>query len=182
MALDDLTNRLERITKALNDANVPYALVGGQAVAMWVASKDPAAVRTTNDIDILINLEDLPRARAAAISARMDYLEVSGIGMFLDRDDPNPRHAVHLVWAGEKVRPHHELPAPTLDQRQILSPGKHVVSLTGLVKMKLVANRDQDRVHLRDMIGVDLISRDMVENLPPELADRLDALLTELGR
>ena len=27
--------------------------------------------------------------------------EVMGVGMFLNRADPNPRYAVHLVWAGE---------------------------------------------------------------------------------
>ena len=62
MALDEVTERLERITKALADAGVAYALVGGQAVALWVASKDPAAVRTTKDVDILLHRQDLPAA------------------------------------------------------------------------------------------------------------------------
>jgi hypothetical protein len=48
--------------------------------------------------------------------------------------------------------------------------------------MKLVSNRDQDRVHLRDMIDVGLLSRDMLANLPDELAERLNNLLTEAGR
>ncbi len=55
-------------------------------------------------------------------------------------------------------------------------PGKPVVSLIGLVRMKLMANRDHDRTHLRDMIDVDLVSRDMLAQLPPELSTRLDAL------
>lgn len=59
MALDDVTDRLQRITAAFSRASVPFALVGGQAVAMWVASKDPAAVRTTKDVDILLNRADL---------------------------------------------------------------------------------------------------------------------------
>lgn len=182
MALDDVTDRLERITAALTEASVPYALVGGQAVAMWVATKDPAAVRTTKDVDILIRREDLPRARAAALEVDMDYCEVIGVGMFLDRNDPNPRHAVHLVWAGEKARPNYDFPSPTIDQRQTLAPNTQVVSLAGLVLMKLLSNRDQDRVHLRDMIEVDLIGRHMIEDLPDELASRLDSLLTESGR
>ena len=91
---------------------MPFALVGGQAVALWVATRDPAAVRTTKDVDILLRREDLPQARAAALSAGMDYFEVLGVGMFLDRDDPNPRHAVHLVWSGERVRPEYECPRP----------------------------------------------------------------------
>jgi hypothetical protein len=48
--------------------------------------------------------------------------------------------------------------------------------------MKLLSDRDQDRVHLRDMIDVGLIGRDLAAGLPPDLASRLDALLTESGR
>ncbi len=76
MALDDVTDRMRRITGALESASVEYALVGGQAVALWVATKEPAAVRTTKDVDLLIRREDLPRARAAALSVDMDYFEV----------------------------------------------------------------------------------------------------------
>ncbi len=182
MALDEVTARMERISTALEKASVPYALVGGQAVALWVATRDPAAVRTTKDVDILIRREDLPRARAAALSVEMDYFEVMGVGMFLDRSDPNPRSAVHLVWAGEKVRPEYELPSPTIDQRETPASDLYVVSLAGLIRMKLISNRDQDRVHLRDMIDVGLVGRKVLDELPRELAEQLDALLTESGR
>jgi hypothetical protein len=182
MALDDVAERLQRITAALESASVDYALAGGQAVALWVATKEPAAVRTTKDVDVLLRREDLPRARAAALSADMDYFEVMGVGMFLDRRDPNPRHAVHLIWAGEKVRPGHEHPAPSVESRLSLGPGLHVVSLPGLVAMKLMADRDQDRVHLRDMIDVGLIERSLLKELAGDLAQRLDVLLTESGR
>jgi hypothetical protein len=182
MALDGISGRLERICRAMEGASLPFALVGGQAVALWVASRDPAAVRTTKDVDILLRREDLPRARAAALSAGMDYFEVLGVGMFLDREDPNPRHAVRLVWAGERVRPECELPSPTVAEREELSPGLPVVSLAGLVRMKLLANRDQDRVHLPDMVDMALIGREMLDGLTPELARRLDVLLSEAGR
>jgi hypothetical protein len=182
MALDEVTDRLSRIARALEEGGIAYALVGGQAVALWVATRDPAAVRTTKDVDILLRREDLPQARAAAASAALDYCEVVGVGMFLERSDPNPRKAVHLLWAGEKVRPEYPLPSPTLDEREMLEPGKYVVSLSGLVRMKLMSNRDQDRVHLRDLIEVGLISRGLLQTLPPELASRLDSLLTEAGR
>lgn len=182
MALDDVTDRLQRITQALEGAGVAYALVGGQAVALWVATRDPAAVRTTKDVDILLRRDDLPKARAAAIGVALDYFEVLGVGMFLERSDPNPRKAVHLLWAGEKVRPEYPLPSPTMDERETLDATKSVVSLAGLVRMKLMSNRDQDRVHLRDLIDVGLVSRDLLQTLPPELASRLDALLSEAGR
>jgi hypothetical protein len=182
MALDDVTERLERISAALGAASVPYALVGGQAVALWVATRDPAAVRTTKDVDILLHRDDLPRARAAALAAGMDYFEVLGVGMFLDQADPNPRRGVHLVWAGEKVRPHYETAAPTIDQREMLAECVSVVSLAGLVRMKLQSDRDQDRVHLRDMIDVGLVDRALLDGLPAALASRLETLLAEQGR
>jgi hypothetical protein len=182
MALEGVTERLRRICGALEEASVPYALVGGQAVAMWVATKDPAAVRTTKDVDILLRREDLPAARAAASKVGMDYFELMGVGMFLERSDPHPRKAVHLVWAGEKVRPGYAAPAPQIDQRQTLAPGIQVVSLAGLVQMKLTSNRDLDRVHLRDMIDVGLVGRDLLGDLPPKLGTRLEALLHEAGR
>src|SRR2546426_11908167 len=163
MALDEVAERLRRVTAALADAGVPYALIGGQAVGLWVATKDPAAVRTTKDVDILLRRDDLPAARAAAQAADFDYFELMGIGMFLDRNDPNPRHGVHIVWADEKVKPDSELESPSIDNRVSLDPDKQVVSLEGLVLMKLVANRDQDRVHLRDMIDVGLIDRGFVK-------------------
>jgi hypothetical protein len=182
MALDEVTDRLERITKALDQAGVPYAIVGGQAVALWVATKDPAAVRTTKDVDILVRREDVPKVRAAAASAGLDYFEVLGTGMLLERSDPNPRKAVHLVWAGEKVRPEYLLPSPAINEREMLEVSKSVVSLIGLVCMKLLANRDQDRVHLRDLIEVGLITRELETKLPAELAARLDPLLKDAGK
>ena len=65
MAFDDVTNRLYRLSATLNAADVPDAVAGGQAVAMWVATQDPAAVRTTKNIDILLRREDLSAARRA---------------------------------------------------------------------------------------------------------------------
>src|SRR5438309_4017104 len=116
MAMDKVTECLRRITGAFEKDGVPYALVGGQAVALWVATKEPAAVRTTKDVDILLRRDDLPKARAAAASVELDYFEVAGVGMFLERSDPNPRRAVHILWAGEKVRPDSPLPSPTVEE------------------------------------------------------------------
>ena len=69
MAMDKLTDRLNRITAALTNLGVPYALVGGQAVIFWVSTRDPAAVRTTKDVDILIDRTDLPKAKSAACTS-----------------------------------------------------------------------------------------------------------------
>lgn len=182
MAIEDVTQRFLRITAALDGARIPYALVGGQAVALWVATRDPEAVRVTKGVDILVRRVDLPAVRKAALSIGMEYFEVLGVGMLLEQDNPNPRRAVHLIWAGEKVRPEYVMASPAVSDIQRLQSDKPVVPLLGLVQMKLMASRDQDRVHLRDMIGVDLVTRELLADLPSELATRLDALLTEEGR
>jgi hypothetical protein len=182
MALDDVADRLRRITAALNSADVSYALVGGQAVALWVATKEPAAVRTTKDVDLLLRRSDLPQARAAASAAGMDYFETMGVGMFLDESDPNPRRAIHIVWAGELVRPGDAVAAPLIANSVNLPGGHIVVTLDKLVEMKLMDGRDQDRLHLRDLIDVGLVERSMLNRLPAELASRLEPLLDELGR
>ncbi|MBI5760557.1 MAG: nucleotidyltransferase family protein [Planctomycetales bacterium] len=182
MAIDEVTQRMHRISRALESHGVRYAVVGGQAVALWVTTRDPAAVRTTKDVDLLVRRDDLPKARAAALSIDMDYFEVLGVGMFLERNDPNPRRGIHLLWAGERVRPEYPYPSPTIDEYETLGSNTPVVTLTGLVRMKLMSNRDQDRVHLRDLIDVGLVGRSLLATVPPELTGRLDALLSEMGR
>jgi hypothetical protein len=182
MALDRVTERMERIVKALDDAGVTYAIVGGQAVALWVATCDPAAVRTTKDVNLLVARIDLPKVRSAANAAGFDYFEALGVGMLLDRGDPNPRHAVHLVWADERVRSTDGHPTPRVGHLQVLGDRYRVVSLADLVLMKLSANRDQDRVHLRDMIDVGLVDREIFKQMPADLQPLLDQLLSEAGR
>ncbi|MCU0962137.1 MAG: hypothetical protein MUF48_18740, partial [Pirellulaceae bacterium] len=53
----------------------------------------------TKDVDIHVQRDDLPRARAAALSIGIDYFEGLGVGMFLERDDPSPI-CRYLVAAG----------------------------------------------------------------------------------
>jgi hypothetical protein len=46
-----------------------------------------------------------------------------------------------------------------------------------LVRMKLSAWRDKDRMHLRDLAGVGLLDPALAAGLPPLLAERLEFLL-----
>jgi hypothetical protein len=43
--------------------------------------------------------------------------------------------------------------------------------------MTLVSNRNEDGMHLCDLIGVGLIDRSWLPKLPPELAARLQQIL-----
>src|SRR4051794_8606990 len=103
-AVERVRERLLRATAALKWAGVPYAVAGGNAVAVWVAQVDEGAVRNTRDVDILIQRQDLPAARAALEAARFLYRHLAGVDLFLDGPDTSAREAVHIIFAGEKVR------------------------------------------------------------------------------
>ena len=96
--------------------------------------------------------------------------------MFVDGPDAKPSESIQLLFAGEKVRADHPLPAPCLST--IDDPaGFRVITLEALVHMKLLSNRDKDRTHLRDLIGVGLIDRTWIAKLPEILAERLQGIL-----
>ena len=48
-AVEKVRDRLRRAVHALEQAGIPYAVVGGNAVAAWVSEVDDAAVRNTRD-------------------------------------------------------------------------------------------------------------------------------------
>src|SRR5271163_140112 len=64
-AVAKVRERLLRATAALNQAGIPYAVVGGNAVASWVATADEGAVRNTRDVDLLVRRSDMPAITAA---------------------------------------------------------------------------------------------------------------------
>src|SRR5882672_12699891 len=64
-AVVKVRERLLRATAALNQIGVPYAVVGGNAVASWVATVDEGAVRNTRDVDLLVRRDDLPAITTA---------------------------------------------------------------------------------------------------------------------
>src|SRR5580700_5577818 len=86
-------DRLRRATAALEAAKVPYAVIGGNAVAAWVTRVDPAAVRFTQDVDILLDRKDLEAVKAALESAGFIYRHSAGVSMFLDGPGAKARDA-----------------------------------------------------------------------------------------
>lgn len=171
-------DRLLRATAALERAGVPYAVVGGNAVAAWVEQVDEAAVRATQDVDLMIRRVDLESAKRALAEAGFIYRHVAKIDMFLDGPGAKPRDAVHILFSGEKVREEDYAPVPDVTEGDSFTAYR-VVKLESLVQMKLTSFRDKDRTHLRDMIDVGLIDQSWPAKLPNELAIRLQMLLDD---
>ncbi|HET6384866.1 MAG TPA: hypothetical protein VFJ58_15845 [Armatimonadota bacterium] len=175
-AVQKIQERMERTAAILEEAGIPYAIIGGNAVRAWVAQVDEAAVRTTRDVDILLRRSDLPAAVAAMERAGFVFRHVKGIDMFLDGPGAKARDAVHVVFAGEKVAPDDPAPAPDVSEAEEVDRHR-VLRLDALVRMKLTAFLDKDRMHLRDMIDVELVDDSWRMRLPPELAARLKELI-----
>lgn len=114
-AVEKVRERLERTAKCLEAAGIPYAIIGGNAVRAWVAQADEAAVRTTRDVDILLRRADFPRAIEAMEKIGFVYRHVKSIDMFLDGPSAKARDAVHVIFAGEKVRPEDAVPSPDVN-------------------------------------------------------------------
>jgi hypothetical protein len=175
-AVEKVRARLDRAVAALEGADIPYGVAGGNAVAAWVSRVDEAAVRNTQDVDILLRRDDLEKAKSALAAAGFTFRDVKGVDMFLDGPGAKARDAIHIVFAGEKVSADYVAAAPDVADVDTSGPF-HVVDLEPLVGMKLTSFRLKDRVHLLDMINVGLIGDSWPARFPQELAARLQSLL-----
>lgn len=175
-AIEKVRRRLLRAARALDQAGVPYAVAGGNAVAAWVSRVDEAAVRNTQDVDILLRRADLPAAAKALTGNGFVFRHVAGRDMFLDGPEAKARDAVHIVFAAEKVRPDYTAPAPDVSESEETETFR-LLSLDALVRMKLTSFRDKDRVHLRDLMDVGLVDDGWLERIPAALRARLQELL-----
>ena len=136
-----LIEDLSALVRALDEAKVEYALVGGLAVAVW------GVARATKDIDLLVEKADAERAASVAKGCgftldafpmefddgmemrRLNKVETDGTLLTVDFLLVGP--AQQTVWEGR--------------QRVPFQTGSiSVASREGLIAMKLSAGRAQD--------------------------------------
>ena len=162
-----------RLAKALSQAGIEYRVIGGFAAYMHVNEIEPMAARLTRDIDVAIDRKDLEAIAEATRPFGFRYRHAAGVDMLIDAEAPKAHSAVHLVFIGEKVRKEYTEPVPTFSPPVRYENGISIISVADLVKMKLTSFRDKDRVHVRDMDGVGLITPEVEAGLSPTLAERL---------
>ena len=175
-AVEKVRQRLLKTAAVLQSAGIPYAIAGGNAVALWVSRVDEAAVRNTQDVDVLLRRTDFEAARIAMEAAGFIYRHAASIDLFLESPDGRLRDAVHLIFANEKVHAHESLANPDVDLSEDTGAFR-VLALEPLVRIKLTAFRLKDRMHLVDLIDVGLLDKTWVANLPVPLDERLQQLL-----
>ena len=172
-----LVGTLERIAKPLGAEKIPYELIGGGAVMVHVNRREPSAVRNTKDIDIMVHRSDLERIKQVAQRHGFTFRH-AGLDMLLPPGETEARNAVHLIFTGEKVRPNQAVANPPLRPEHLSVHGVEVavIPVVDLVQMKVSNNRDIDRVHVRDLDLVGLITPDVEKALPPVLRSRLQEI------
>jgi hypothetical protein len=141
----DLFQELKDLTVALDASKVDYALCGGVALAIH------GVPRATQDIDLLVRPEDLPRLREVARacgfgleSFPMDFASGITIQRFTKLIEGQPLMLDALLATGPL--------AGAWEGRQIaeIDGGRvRVVSRESLIALKLAAARPQDLVDVQ---------------------------------
>lgn len=177
-AAERVRERLLRACGVLDRASIPYAVAGGNAVAAWVSRVDEAAVRNARQVDLILRRSDFDAARHALEAEGFAYRHAFGVDMFLEESGSKARDAVHVLFAGEKVRPEYASAVPDVHESE-RSGEFNLLDLEALVRMKLTSFRDKDRMHLRDLIDVGLVDAGWESRLDPALGSRLHQLLAD---
>jgi len=150
-----LYDELRALVDALNDSNVEYAICGGVALAIH------GFPRFTKDIDVLTPASSLEAIMGVA--ARLGF-EHAALPMIFEAETPRAREVRRLT----KLLPD----APLSLDLLIVGPSQvqpwasrevyewagrrvTVVSREGLVEMKMLAGRPQDRADLARLSGAD---------------------------
>lgn len=175
-SMDRVEVRLRKVIAILEASGIPFAIVGGNAVRIWVAQVDPGAVRATNDVDVLIRPENLEQVKQVMTENGYHYRHAAGLDMFLEGKDDSARHAVHVVLANRMVKQDDYESTPDVEPIEY-GDGIRTLPLERLVRMKLNSFRLKDRVHLLDMIDVGLLDESWITRFPKPLDERLRSLI-----
>jgi hypothetical protein len=162
-----------RIGAAMEGAGLRYRVIGGFAVFTYVDKIDPLKARLTRDVDMVVDRDDLERIASAVKGCGFEYRLVAGVDMLLDTNAPQARNAVHLIFAGEKVRPDYVEAVPSFTESTRTADGVLLAPVADLVRMKPTSFRIKDRVHVQDMDSVGLITPEIEASLSEIFRQRL---------
>jgi hypothetical protein len=177
--VEQIFDVVRRLAAALSAAGIPYRVVGGLGVFLHVSRRDPLAARMTRDVDVAVDRNDLQRIRDAVQPFGFDFRHAAGVDLLVDAAEPQRRSAIHFVFVREKVRPEYTEPVPAFTPPVETPDGILIAPVADLVRMKLTSYRLKDRVHLKDLDSVGLITPDIESGLPELLRARLAQVRAE---
>jgi len=171
--VEQLFEKVRRLHAALQEAGVPYRVVGGVGVFLHVFEQDSGKARMTQDVDVAVARGDLARIAAAGEKHGFRYRHSAGLDMLVDATNPRASTAIQFIFVREKVRPEYVEPVPDFGEATISSEGVFIAPVADLVHMKLTSFRLKDRVHVQDMDSVGLITPEIEAGLSDILRARL---------
>jgi hypothetical protein len=148
----DILERTESISKTLTALGVPHALIGGLAVGVH------GHPRLTKDVDFIVGSQAFERTKPFLVY-RPELAEVARVGF-------SDLMAIPLEF-------------PWLEDEVVLSDAVPVISLSGLVLMKLLAFRAQDRADVEALLQED---ETRLADVSDYLAEHAPDLLIRLGQ
>jgi hypothetical protein len=165
---------LQKVTKRLQDLNIPYAVAGGLAVAAH------GYLRTTVDVDLLVTPEGLKAA----------HEKLDGLGYvppFIgSKQLKDTEHGVRVEFLVAGQYPGDGKPKPVAfpdpDQVAVEIDGIRYLSLAALVELKLAsgisnAGRFKDLGDVQELIRLLNLRDDFAQRLNPYVRDRFLELL-----
>ena len=169
-----LVNDIEAIAKALQNAGVPFEVIGGVAVNAHIFTLARSRSFVTRDIDLLVERENLEKAVVAAEALGYRGRKMMG-GYSLIKEGQDLGEAIHLIFVGEKSKSTQPAPHPELNPeiRNLFGVAIPVAPLQDLLHMKLNSFRRKDITHIEIMDEAGLITAALEQTLPPLLQDRL---------
>jgi hypothetical protein len=159
--VEQLFSVINRLAAALSQAEIPYRVVGGVAIYLHIEAVDPLAARLTRDVDVAVDRRDLNAIIEAVRPFGFEYRHAAGADVLVDAAQPEARSSVYLIEASPEASP------------PVETHGVPLAPIADLVRMKLTSFRQKDRVHLRDLDSVNLITPEIEAQLSKELRRRL---------
>jgi hypothetical protein len=178
-AVEKVRERLERTVFALESAGIPYALSGCNATAMWIDSVDPAAVRQSRNVEILLRRSEFDAAQLAIEQTGFTKQADERGTRFIDGADGSWRSATEVTFACEPIVGKSPLfSTPDVTEVEIVN-GHRIIKLDALVGLQLARFRLDDSVDLIDLRDVGLVDGSCPSRFPSEFAKRLQDLLDD---
>jgi hypothetical protein len=174
----DLYKTLQDLTQRLDEAGIPYALIGGLALAQH------GFVRMTEDIDILLTPEGLAAFKDQMLG-RGYVLAFSDAKKTFRAADTGVR--IEVITSGEY--PGDGLPKPVSFPDPVTNTEERgsyrVISLEKLVELKLASgmtapHRRRDLADVQDLIRVLSLEADFAEKLDPSVQELYAQLWQEV--
>ena len=175
---------LQRLLELFKAAGVPFELIGGIAVNVYLMQKEQRSRSfVTRDVDLLVRRSDLEAIVGAAKSMGMEAKKIM-VGYALLRPEQSLSEAFHLMFVGERPRSSCAVPNPELrpEMHPFLGLVLPVAPIQDLITLKLNSLRPNDVVHLDILDEVGFIDSEFENTLPDALRQQLQIARLQFER